>query len=310
METIYFVNGFLEAGKTTFIKDLISRKSFQIPGKTLIMLCEEGDAEYEEEELRESDFVMEKIEEEEDFNEETLATLEKKHAPERVIVEYNGMWDRKNLEFPWYWNDVMEIAIFDATTFKLYSDNVRSLLAEQVRRAELVVFYKADKVRDKLASYARNVRAINPGAAFVFKGADGDIILDPDENLPYDVNGDELDLDGTGFAIMCMDSLERSDKYEGKKVHFLARAYKLKDGGDFDFVAGRQVLTCCEADVSLIGILCGWQKAYELENREWVEITGNLKVRYDESEQRYIPVCRVTALKKADEPKEEFVTLT
>lgn len=80
--------------------------------------------------------------------------------------------------------------------------------------------------------------------------------------------------------------------------NFLARAYKLKDGGDFEFVAGRQVLTCCEADVSLIGILCGWQKAYELENREWVEITGSLKVRYDEVEQRYVPVCRVTAQKK------------
>ncbi|MCR5460783.1 MAG: GTPase [Acetatifactor sp.] len=309
METVYFVNGFLEAGKTTFIKDLISRRSFRIPGKTLILLCEEGDAEYEKEELRAANAETERIEEEEEFNEETLTALEKKHSPDRVIVEYNGMWDRKNLKFPRCWDDVMEIAIFDATTFKLYSDNVRALLAEQVRRAELIVFYKADKVRDKLASYARNVRAINPGAAFVFKGSEGDILLDPDENLPYDVNGGELDLDGTGFVVMCMDSLERSERYEGKKVRFVARAYKLKDGGAFEFVAGRQVLTCCEADVSFIGIICGWQKAYELENREWVEVAGILKVRYDEMEQRYVPVCRVTELKKTNEPREEYVTL-
>ncbi len=29
------------------------------------------------------------------------------------------------------------------------------------------------------------------GAAFVFRGAEGDIILDPDEHLPYDINADE-----------------------------------------------------------------------------------------------------------------------
>ena len=71
------------------------------------------------------------------------------------------MWDRKALEFPWYWDDIMEIAVFDASTFKLYSDNMRSLLAEQVRWAELILFYKADEVREKLASYVRNIKAIN-----------------------------------------------------------------------------------------------------------------------------------------------------
>lgn len=309
MGTVYFVNGFLEAGKTTFIKDLIVRESFRIPGKTLIILCEEGDLEYDEAELTGANAVLEVIEEEEDFNEDNLSAIESRHRPDRVIVEFNGMWDRKNLDFPWYWDDIMEIAIFDASTFKLYADNMRSLLAEQVRKAELVVFYKADEVRDKLALYARNIKAINNQAAFLFRGAEGDIILDPDENLPYNINSDYLELDEVGFAVMCMDSLERYEVYEGKKVHFTAQAYKMKDGGDLEFIAGRLLMTCCEADMSFIGIICGYPKAYELENKEWVEIAGIIKVVVDKEMGREIPVCRVLELKKGVAPDDEFVSM-
>ena len=308
MGTVYFVNGFLEAGKTTFIKELIGRESFRISGKTLILLCEEGEVELTDEELAETNSVMELIEEEADFNEDNIASIEKKYRPERVIVEFNGLWNRKNLNFPWYWDDIMEIAVFDATTFKLYSDNMRPFLAEQVRCAELVLFYKADEMRDKLASYARNIKAINNGAAFVFRGAKGDIILDPDENLPYDINMDELVLDDEGFVVMCMDSLDRYEKYEGKRVHFIACAYKMKVG-DCEFIAGRQIMTCCEADMSFAGIICGYQKAYEIENREWVEITGIIRVRFDELMQRDIPVCRVVEINKAEIPEDEIVSM-
>ncbi len=309
MGTVYFVNGFLEAGKTTLIKELIGKESFRISGKTLILLCEEGDIAYDEAELEEANAVVEIIEEEEDFNEDSIAALGKKHRPERVIVEFNGMWDRKYLEFPWYWNDIMEIAVFDASTFKLYSDNMRSLLAEQVRHAELVFFYKADEVREKLAAYARNIRAINSGASFAFRGAQGDIILDPDESLPYDIRGNELILDDEGFVVMSMDAQERCEVYEGKRVRFTACAYQMRDGGDLEFVAGRRVMTCCEADMTFVGIICGYPKAYELDHREWVEISGIMRVRFDEEMQRNIPVCRVTELRKIQAPRNEIISL-
>ncbi|MCR4777240.1 MAG: GTPase [Lachnospiraceae bacterium] len=309
MGTVYFVNGFLEAGKTTFIKELIGKESFRTTGKTLILLCEEGDVEYEKSELVAANAELELIENEEDFNEDFISEILKKHRPKRVIVEYNGMWDRKSLEFPWYWDDVMEIAVFDASTFKLYSDNMRSLLAEQVRQAELVIFYKADEVKEKLASYARNIRVINNAAAFVFRGAKGDMVFDPDESLPYDIEAEELDLNEEGFAVFTMDALKRYDMYEGKRVRFTACVYKMKDGNELEFVAGRQVLTCCAADMAFVGIICAHPKAYEYEDREWVEISGIVKVRYDEELQRKIPVCKVETIERADVPENEAITL-
>ena len=309
MGTVYFVNGFIEAGKTTFIKELISRESFRISGKTLILLCEEGDLEYDAADLEESNAVLEVIETEDEFNEENISGIEKKYSPNQVVVEFNGMWDRKNLEFPKNWDDIMEIAVFDASTFKLYSDNLRSFLAEQVRQAELIFFNRADKVREKLASYVRNIKAINIGAAFMFRGAEGDIILDPDEHLPYDIDADELILDDEGFAVLTMESLQRCELYEGKKIHFTACIYKMKDGSDLDFIAGRIIMTCCEADMSFAGLICEYPKAYELDDREWVKISGILRVRFDDEMQRNIPVCRVVEMRRIEKPDKEIISL-
>ncbi len=244
MGTVYFVNGFLEAGKTTFIKELIGKESFRTTGKTLILLCEEGDVEYEKSELAAANAELELIENEEDFNEDFISEILKKHRPKRVIVEFNGMWDRKSLEFPWYWDDIMEIAVFD-----------------------------------------------------------------PDESLPYDIEAEELDLDEEGFAVFTMDALKRYDMYEGKRVRFTACIYKMKDGNELEFVAGRQVLTCCAADMAFVGIICAHPKAYEYEDREWVEISGTVKVRYDEELQRKIPVCKAETIERADVPENEAITL-
>jgi len=69
------------------------------------------------------------------------------------------------------------------------------------------------------------------------------------------------------------------------------------------------IMTCCEADMSFVGFICGYQKAYELDDREWVEISGFLRTRFDDEIQRNIPVCRVTKLKKIDKPDNEIISL-
>ena len=94
MATVYFINGFLEAGKTTFIKDLLRKDYFQIDGRTLLLVCEEGDTEYDVDELEAAKTEIESLSDPEDFNEGHLTYIEKKYRPERIIVEFNGMWNR------------------------------------------------------------------------------------------------------------------------------------------------------------------------------------------------------------------------
>ena len=86
---VYLITGFLESGKTQFLDFTIHQKYFQIPEKTLLLVCEEGEEEYDADDLKKYNTVMEIIEEPDDFNEDTLRMLDKKHKPERVLIEFN-----------------------------------------------------------------------------------------------------------------------------------------------------------------------------------------------------------------------------
>ena len=45
MKPVYIINGFLESGKTEFISFTLDQPYFQVKGKTLLILCEEGEEE-------------------------------------------------------------------------------------------------------------------------------------------------------------------------------------------------------------------------------------------------------------------------
>ena len=175
MKPVYMINGFLESGKSEFICFTLAQPYFRIKGKTLLILCEEGEVEYEPELLKQTNTVVELIEEEEDFNPTHLAELEKKHKPERIIVEFNGMWNYKNAKLPWYWKIEQQITTIDGSTFPMYYTNMRSLLAEMVRKSEMIIFNRCDEVRDQLNTYKRNIKAVNASADVIFEDANGEI---------------------------------------------------------------------------------------------------------------------------------------
>ena len=42
---VFLINGFLEAGKTQFLEFTMDQEYFQTEGKTLLIVCEEGDTD-------------------------------------------------------------------------------------------------------------------------------------------------------------------------------------------------------------------------------------------------------------------------
>ena len=89
MKPVYVINGFLESGKTEFITYTLEQPYFRIKGKTLIILCEEGENEYDPALLARSNSCLEMIEQEEDFTPDKLLELEKKVKPERIIIDHD-----------------------------------------------------------------------------------------------------------------------------------------------------------------------------------------------------------------------------
>ena len=90
---VYLFTGFLEAGKTKFIKESLADPKFNEGEKTLLILCEEGLEEYDEDADCMRNVTTAVFEDAEEMTEERLRARAARSGAERVIVEYNGMWN-------------------------------------------------------------------------------------------------------------------------------------------------------------------------------------------------------------------------
>jgi len=276
MRTVYMITGFLDSGKSEFLTYTLEQPYFQIKGKTLLILCEEGEVEYSPQLLENSRTEVEIIENEEDFNADNLLKLDKKHKPERIIVEFNGMWNYKNIKLPWSWKVEQQITTIDASTFPVYYNNMKSLVTEMIRKSDMIIFNRCDSVIDDLGSYKRNIKAVNQKADVVFEGSEGEINTIFEEDLPYDINKEHLDLDNYGYGIFYIDSMDNVTRYMGKTVTFIAQVMKPQGMEKNCFVPGRLAMTCCADDMAFLGYVCEYDLASTLSDKDWVKVTARI----------------------------------
>lgn len=307
MKPVYIINGFLESGKTEFIVYTLAQPYFQMKGRTLLVLCEEGEIEYDKELLKDSNTILELIEEEEDFTPAALMELDKKYKPERVIIEYNGMWNFKNMKLPWHWNIEQQITCIDASTFPMYYTNMKSLLAEMVRKSELIIFNRCDGIED-LASYKRNIKAVNQRAEIIFEDANGEIDEIFEDDLPYNLQDDPIVLDNNGYGIWYIDSMDHLERYQNKRIRFTAQVLKPENFPDDVFVPGRMAMTCCAEDMSFLGYVCKYEKAAQLTQRGWVKVTAVVKKEYWPDYNGEGPVLYAEKVETTKAPREEIIS--
>lgn len=309
MKSVYIINGFLESGKSEFIRYTLEQPYFQTRGKTLLILCEEGEVEFDEPLLKKSRTILEVIDEESDFTPEKLIELEKKHKPERIIIEYNGMWNYKNMKLPWHWKVEQQITTIDASTFPMYYTNMRSLLAEMIRKSEMIIFNRCDGIKD-LSTYKRNVKAVNQSAEIIFEDANGEVNEIMEDELPYDLKKEHLELDDTGYGIWYLDVLDHAERYENKKMTFLAMVLKPEGFPKDHFVPGRMAMTCCAEDMAFLGFACEYDGAEELENKSWVKVTATLTWEYWADYNGEGPVLHALSVEPAKAPRKEVIDFT
>ena len=302
MKPVYIINGFLDAGKTDFFRYTIAQPYFRTKGKTLLIVCEDGENDYEEKLLKNTNTVVEHIEEEEDFNPDALVALDAKHNPERILVEYNGMWNFKNMRLPVMWNLEQQITVIDCSSFELYFSNMKSLLAEQIRNSDLILFNRCDGLTDNLPSYKRNVKAINQKADIIFEDQNGEVDVTLDEDLPFDLNDDPIELNNYGYGMFYLDALDHVERYEGKNVKFKGMVLIPPEFPEGRFVPGRMAMTCCAQDMQFLGFACEYDKVDELKEKDWVEVTAKVVKQYVAEYKGEGPVLVATEVKKTTEP--------
>lgn len=275
---IFMVNGFLESGKTQFIKFTMEQDYFKTDNDTLLLLCEEGEEEYPEDLLESNHTHLISIESEEDIEPEKIDALIEKYQPERIIIEWNGTWQQDTFKLSDKYFVNQYISIFDTSRLDLYIKNMKTLMGPMLKETELVICNRADDIEEeKLSSYYVALKAMASEAEIVFEGKDGEIRGDFSIQLPYDIDADELKIDKDAFGIFYIDSMERPERYDGKEVEFTAQVLKPRGIPSAAFVAGRRAMTCCEADIQFLGFICMYSGSANLKNKDWVKVRAKIK---------------------------------
>lgn len=277
---VYLMTGFLDSGKTQFLKFTLEQDYFQIDGKTLLILCEEGEEEYNPMEMLKYGVVIEKVEGQEDLTEEYLEELNRKHEPERVVVEYNGMWkvsDFESMKLPAGWEIEQKLTTVDASTFQMYLTNLKPLFVEMVRGAELVLFNRCEDLKP-LPGYRRSVKVVSPQAEVIFEDEEGEIENIFEDDVPYDLKAPVIQIAREDYGIWYVDMMENPDRYRGKTVEFTAKVLKPRGFPSKVFLPGRMAMTCCADDTTFLGYVCRSAYAPKLKAGQWVTVRA--KVRY------------------------------
>lgn len=275
---IYLITGFLESGKTTFLRFTLDQDYFQIDGKTLLILMEEGEEEYDTKALAKNNTVVEVIEKEEDLTTERLEAMEIIHQPDRVVIEYNGMWLVSrfyDMNLPFGWGVEQQITCVDGSTFQVYMANMKSIFMDMVKYTDMVVFNRC-KREDPLANYRRSIKVSNQSAEVIFEDEEGEIDDIFGDQMPFDVNAPVIEIPPEDYGIWFVDAMDHPDTYVGKTVRFKGRVMKPRGMGSKFFVPGRIAMTCCADDTTFLGFVCKSAFAPKLKEKEWVEVTAKV----------------------------------
>ena len=283
---IFVINGFLEAGKTQFMKFTMQQEYFQTEGNTLLIVCEEGEEEYDKGLLESTHTTVKYIDDISDFTKEKMVEFTKEVDPERILIEWNGLWEQDKIQIPdiWYVNQM--ITIYDTSTLDLYIKNkdLKAYMGKMLKDSELVICNRADDIDEEiLSTYHLQIKAMAPNAEIIFEGEEGEITGDFSINLPYNLDDSKLVIKPEEYGIFNVDAMDRTEKYDGKEVEFVAQVVRPDGIGDDILIPGRRAMTCCEADIQFLGFVCHYKGAKNFKNKDWVKVKG--KIKYEMSPQ-------------------------
>ena len=274
---VYAFTGFLDSGKTKFIQETLEDERFNAGERTLLLVFEEGEEEYDFSTYPHKNVYLEVLDQATVTTKELLA-LQKKYKPERVVVELNGMQQVGDLymRFPEGWVLAQEVMFADTTTIMAYNANMRNLVMDKLVGAQMVVFNRLEKGADVMP-FHKLARAASRRIDILYDYTDGTTSFDEIEDpLPFDINAPVIEVKDEDYALWYRDVTEEPQKYNGKTVRFKAQVAMLRREKDNMFAPGRFVMTCCVDDIQFCGIPCRYSDPKSLESRSWVMVTAKI----------------------------------
>ena len=306
---VYLFTGFLEGGKTTLIQSVLEDPEFNNGARFLLLCCEEGIEEYDPSRFPSKNILFLPVEKETDLTLDLLADYTRQHKIERVIVEYNGMWQTETLfsALPHNWAIFQQLLVADASTFENYNNNMRSLVFDKLLDADSVIFNRAEGVDREVLH--KLVRGVSRACAITYETADGDMEPDDIEDpLPFDLDAPVVVIEDRDYAIYYRDLTEELDVYHGKTVKYKVLIARDEELGADAAVVGRHVMTCCADDIAFSGLVAEFGRPVSFKTGDWAMITAKISVERHPLYGSRGPVLYVTDVALTSPPKQPVAT--
>jgi hypothetical protein len=307
---VFFINGILDSGKSTFIIDTLNNDISQDPSlKTLLLVCEQGEVEFSTTFLKHVNAEVRYFDTIDAFDYKLIEKYIKEIKPDRIVMEMNGMWDITKLQFPRIIEIVQTICFIDASTFGVYFNNMRQKFVDMIKRSQIVVFTKMTD-KSQIEPYQTALKLINNSCSYFIMDENMTAQNAFEEPLPYDIDAEVITFDDRDYPTFYVDTFEHKERYENKIVEYDTMVFLSDKLPENTFVAGRKIMNCCSNDIQLYGFLVNSKMGMNLKDRSWIHIKAQIKYEYSKEYQEEELVLHPLEINQIDVEKEDVLNLT
>lgn len=300
---VFLINGFLDSGKTTLIKNIIANNPNYHNHSTVIIACEEGEEEYDKEWCMKYGVHVEYVEDQDELTPEFMEDLEDVYRPNQIVIEYNSFFDFDSQDFPQHMVIYQQITLIDASSFKVMFNNMKKIFNTMVQYSSLIIFNRSEN-NPNLSQFRRQIRMFSPQGQIAFEALDGSLYTTLEEDLPYDLSKDEILIGEDDYPIWYMEVFDRKEKYF--KPTFRFKTF-VRDVTENTFVIGRNVMSCCEDDIQFLGYEVINESDYKPNVGDCIFITCKVVIDYSYIANEDVVMLKASKVSKLPNEKETVI---
>ena len=247
-----------------------------------------------------------------EFTTSKLVELEKKHKPDRIIIEWNGMWDLKEFmaePMPNNWFEFQNIGLIDASTYEVYTKNMKDRFMQIFRFSDIVVFNRCDE-STRQQDIRRNIRVLKKNARVYFESEDENFVQEKPE-LPYDITKTPIEVSFDDYGALMADIQEQPEVYNKKVIKTDGYICCGMAGREVRTVFGRMGMACCADDMMFLGFTASGDCFKRMNARKnekiWGTVTGRLTVMLNPDGEIEDVHIEVLEFKKKAKPEDTVV---
>lgn len=303
MKPVYVFSGFLDAGKTTAIKESLLDPRFTQDETTLIIAFEQGDEIYNRAFLFETYSSVIYMNDITELTPEKIRELNDQYEPDRIILELNGMQD-DNLLFAQgaeNWEIADYLTFFDGSKLKYQMLNMRQFVYNHVINSLVCYINRCDG--QDLAWFRNNLKGINRNLMVVFLSKDMQIVNI--ESQMFDVSK-PLEIADDDYGLWYIDAIDNVDKYDGCTITLKLKLMEKVREYEKVCIMGRWAMVCCSNDMQQIGITCTGVDGEKINKDAFYLLKGRLQKIYDEEGNPTL-LLHAEEVSEAEAPEDEYV---